>query len=109
MTTAPNSLMPRANIMMKPDTTDRHACGRETVKKMREGEAPSISAAFSVRSGTAAKPSRAALMRNGRLTKAIAIAMPAPLLTNMIPAFCAAPPRRPSRERKPSRAMPAAV
>ena len=45
MTTAPNSLMPRANIIINPETTERHACGSDIVKKIRDGEAPSISAA----------------------------------------------------------------
>jgi len=109
MTTAPNSLMPLANIITKPVVILRHASGSDIVKKTLVWLAPRLRAAFSSLSGTAAKPSRAAFIRNGRLTKAMASAIPEGWLTRLSPNKEATFPRKPSREIKPSKAIPAAV
>ena len=106
--TAPNSLMPRANIRIRPETILRQANGSEMVKKTLAGEAPSVKAAFSSRTGTPEKPSRAAFTRNGRLTKAIAIAIPAGCPTKFNPIAEPICPSTESRETKPSIAIPAA-
>ena len=77
MTMAPNSLIPLAHIRMSPDRIERQASGTEIVKNTRTGVAPSVSAIFSKRSGTAANPSRAELIRKGMLTNTIASMIPA--------------------------------
>ncbi len=109
MITAPNSLIPLANIITKPDSILRQAKGNETVKNVLTDDAPKFEAAFSRRIGTASKPERAALIKKGRLTKAIAqeIEMGVPIRSN--PALAAAEPIRELREMTPKIAMPAAV
>jgi len=109
MITAPNSLMPRANIITIPLTILRHAIGTEILKNTRDGDAPRVNATFSNRSGTAANPSRAALIKNGMLTKAMAKTIPVFVPTKLIPTDDAACPNQVSLEMHPSNAIPAAV
>ena len=108
MITAPNSLNPRAHIRINPDRTDRQARGRETVKKTLTGDAPNVKATFSNLSGTAANPSREALIKNGTLTNAIAKIIPAGLPMNFIPKYSAPCPNILSRDKIPKTAIPAA-
>lgn len=108
ITTAPNSLKPLANIITKPVTIFLFAKGSEILKKTFKGEAPRLKAAFSRRSGTASKPSRAALIRKGILTNAMAAAIPKGLPTKSIPTEDAALPAIELRDKKPSMAIPAA-
>ena len=79
------------------------------VKNTLEGEAPNVRAAFSSLTGTEAKPSLAELIRKGRLTKAIARAIPAGLFMSDNPTEPAIPPRNPALEINPRIAIPAAV
>lgn len=74
--TAPNSLIPLANIITEPEIICRMASGMDMVRNTRNGEAPRFNAAFSRRSGTPVNPSLAALRKNGRLTKAMARIIP---------------------------------
>ena len=108
MITAPNSLMPRANIRIKPETMLRQAKGSEMVKNTLAGEAPSVRAAFSSLTGTPINPSRAAFIRNGRLTNAMARAIPAGCPTKFSPIDDPIFPTNESRETNPSMAIPAA-
>lgn len=107
--TAPNSLNPRANIMINPDKMFFQASGTEIVKNTRIGEAPRFKAVFSSRTGTFSKPSRAAFIKKGILTKAIARAIPTGCPTKLIPTTEAAFPKAESLEMNPKMAIPAAV
>ncbi len=91
-----------------PASTARQAIGSAMVKNTRAGEAPSERATFSRRSGTAAKPSRAAPTRNGSETNAIATMIPASSPTNSSPTGRAAFCRSEWRPIMVSSAMPAA-
>ncbi len=106
--TAPNSLIPRANIITKPETMLRQANGRDMEKNVRVGDAPNESDAFSSLSGTASKPIRAELIRKGTLTKAMANPMAIGLPTRLRPIESAIRPSTESRLIKPSIAIPAA-
>ena len=108
ITTAPNSLKPLANIITRPVTIFLFAKGSEILKKTFNGEAPRLKAAFSSRNGTASKPSRAALTKKGILTNAMAAAIPKGLPTKSIPTEDAALPAIELRDKKPSKAIPAA-
>ncbi|GAF98120.1 unnamed protein product, partial [marine sediment metagenome] len=94
--------------MIKPESTDLQASGRDIVKNTLRGDAPRVRAAFSSRSGTAVKPSLAPLIRKGRLTNAMATIIPAGLPINEKPAFSANFPVTLFLEITPSTAIPAA-
>ncbi len=85
MTTAPNSLIPLAHISIIPDAMPLHAIGSETVKNALDGEAPNVLAAFSSFGSTASNAWRAALIKNGIETKAIAMDIPAEVPTRPSP------------------------
>ena len=108
MITAPNSLNPRANIIIRPDKIFFHANGSEMVKNTLTGEAPKFNAVFSNRTGTFSNPSRAAFIKKGMLTKAIAIAIPIGCPTKLSPTVEAILPRTESLDINPKTAIPAA-
>ena len=105
MTTAPNSLIPRAHIRIMPERIPRQAKGNDIVKKVYEGEAPNVLAMFSILIGTEMNACLAALTRNGNETKAIATEIPATVPVNPVPR------KRPRNDCLPitvSKAIPAA-
>ena len=86
MTTAPNSLMPRAHIITAPPSTPRHASGRVTLPECLP-VAGSVGERYSfpIPHPPLQKLPRLKLTRNGRLTKSMATTIPARLSVNVIP------------------------
>jgi hypothetical protein len=109
MTTAPNSLTPRAHIINMPVNTPGQACGSVTYQNACHGVAPSASAASSYSESTCANASRPAFTRNGRPTNAIATAIPAMVSVKVMPIGAKSRPKIPRRPKTINSATPAAV
>lgn len=106
--TAPNSLIPRANIITNPEMMLFHANGRLIVKNTLMEDAPRFCAACSNLTGTSLNPSRAEFIRKGKLTNAIAIIMPTGVPTMVCPKYSEDFPINESPEITLNRAIPAA-
>ncbi len=109
MTTAPNSLIPRAHIVMAPLRIPRHDSGSVICQKTCQGLAPSTRATCSSSRLTDWKASRLALISKGRLTNIIPTTIPPSLSVKNKPSSENGFPRIPCLPKTNNKAIPAAV
>ncbi len=98
MTTAPNSEMPLAHIIIAPERIVRHERGSVILKNVCHADAPRVRATLSSFGSTAKKASLAELTSRGRETYAMARLIPASVPTKKSPSF---PKKLPSPEGSP--------